>query len=66
MISPEEYSEIRDQIEEVERKRVSRKVKKDTFFKKAFNCPKCGRFVSPVYNEKYCGYCATPLNWDID
>lgn len=66
MISQEEYLELYNEREERERQRVARKVLPKKSFTMFALCPKCKGPIHRDYNDKWCGHCATPLDWSKD
>lgn len=66
MISQEEYLELYQEREERERKEHARKVLPKKSFTMFAKCPKCNGPIHRDYNDKWCGHCATPLDWSKD
>ena len=66
MISQEEYLELYNEQEERERQRVARKVLPIKSFTMFAHCPKCNGTIHRDYNYRFCGHCATPLDWSTN
>lgn len=66
MINQAEHDFIQKVIDKYEHQQIAQKIIIKNGFTVLGICPQCKGMIHSTYNDKWCGHCATPLDWSTN